>query len=151
MALVRLLSEAIERDQAKGLDRPMEAQEMSVALNRFNLTYLSDRFGSPRRKGKPTDKETTIEVLPRVWTATLCGKITVPRRKRLTNYENEGSKLFSSLFRPNGSENEVELWISAQGVSTGVHGVCAAHHGRSLFANGTAWWAARARREGLSA
>jgi len=53
---------------------------MAVALNRFNLTYLNDRFGNPRRRGKPTDKEKALEVLYRVWTATLYGKVTSPKR-----------------------------------------------------------------------
>ena len=74
-----LTTEAILRDQAKGWIGPMDAREMSVALNRFNLTYLNDRFGNPRRKSKPTDKETAIELLTRVWTAALYGEI--PRLK----------------------------------------------------------------------
>jgi AcrR family transcriptional regulator len=77
-------TEAILRDQAKGWIGPMDAREMSVALNRFNLTYLNDRFGNPRRKSKPTDKEKALEVLDRVWTATLYGKVTSPKRKPLT-------------------------------------------------------------------
>lgn len=77
-----LTTEAILRDQAKGLIGPMDAREMSVALNRFNLTYLNDRFGNPRRKGKPTDKDAAIEVLTRVWTATLYGEVTAPKQKR---------------------------------------------------------------------
>jgi AcrR family transcriptional regulator len=75
-------TEVILRDQAKGWIGPMDAREMSVALNRFNLTYLNDRFGNPRRKGKPTDKETAIEVLTRVWTATLYGQVAGPKQKR---------------------------------------------------------------------
>ena len=70
-----LTTEVILRDQAKGLIGPIDAREMSVALNRFNLTYLNDRFGNPRRKSKPTDKEKALEVLERVWTATLYGKV----------------------------------------------------------------------------
>jgi AcrR family transcriptional regulator len=77
-----LTTEAILRDQAKGLIGPMDAREMSVALNRFNLTYLNDRFGNSRRKGKPTDRDAAIEVLTRVWTATLYGKVISPKRKR---------------------------------------------------------------------
>jgi AcrR family transcriptional regulator len=73
-----LTTEVILRDQATGLIGPMDAREMSVALNRFNLTYLNDRFGNPRRKSKPTDKEKALEVLERVWTATLYGKIAEP-------------------------------------------------------------------------
>ena len=75
-------TEVILRDQAKGLIEPLNAREMSVALNRLYLTYLNDRFGNPRRKAKPTDKETAIDVLSRVWTATLYGKVTSPKRKR---------------------------------------------------------------------
>lgn len=77
-------TEIILRDQAKGLIGPMDAREMAVALNRFNLTYLNDRFGNPRRKSKPTDKETAIEVLTRVWTATLYGGIPVRKERRPT-------------------------------------------------------------------
>ena len=79
-----LTTDIILREQAKGWIGPMDAREMSVALNRFYLTYLNDRFGNPRRKRKPTDKETAIEVLSRVWTATLYGKVMSPKRKRLT-------------------------------------------------------------------
>ena len=77
-----LTTNAIMRDQEKGLIGPMDAREMSVALNRFNLTYLNDRFGNPRRKGKPTDRDAAIEVLSRVWTATLYGQVTAPKQKR---------------------------------------------------------------------
>jgi AcrR family transcriptional regulator len=77
-----LTTDAILRDQAKGLIGPMDAREMSVALNRLNLTYLNDRFGNPRRKSKPTDKDAAIEVLTRVWTATLYGEVTGPKQKR---------------------------------------------------------------------
>jgi len=75
-----MTTEVILRDQAKGWIGPMDAREMSVALNRFNITYLNDRFGNPRRRNKPTDKETAIEVLTRVWTAALYGKVTSPKR-----------------------------------------------------------------------
>ncbi len=74
-------TELILRDQATGWIGPMDAREMSVALNRFNLTYLNDRFGNPRRKSKPTDKEKALEVLERVWTATLYGKVTERKAK----------------------------------------------------------------------
>jgi AcrR family transcriptional regulator len=77
-----LTTEVILRDQAKGLIGPMDAREMSVALNRFNLTYLNDRFGNPRRKSKPIDKEKALEVLERVWTATLYGKVAAPKGAR---------------------------------------------------------------------
>jgi TetR/AcrR family transcriptional regulator, ethionamide resistance regulator len=77
-----LTTELILRDQAKGLIGPMDAREMSVALNRLNLTYLNDRFGNPRRKSKPTDKERVLEVLERVWTATLYGKVAEPKGAR---------------------------------------------------------------------
>lgn len=72
-------TEVILRDQARGRISPMDAREMSVALNRFNMTYLNDRFGNPRRKSKPTDKEKALEVLERVWTATLYGKVVEPK------------------------------------------------------------------------
>jgi hypothetical protein len=68
-------TEVILRDQAKGWIGPMDAREMAVALNRFNMTYLNDRFGNPRRKGKPSDKEKVLEVLNRVWAGTLYGKV----------------------------------------------------------------------------
>ena len=77
-----LTTELILRGQARGLIGPMDAREMSVALNRFNLTYLNDRFGNPRRKSKPTDKEKALEVLERVWTATLYGKVTDPKEAK---------------------------------------------------------------------
>ena len=73
-------TEVILRGQARGWIGPMDAREMAVALNRFNLTYLNDRFGNPRRRGKPTDKEKALEVLYRVWTATLYGKVASPKR-----------------------------------------------------------------------
>ena len=73
-------TEVILRGQARGWIGPMDARELAVALNRFNLTYLNDRFGNPRRRGKPTDKEKALEVLYRVWTATLYGKVTSPKR-----------------------------------------------------------------------
>jgi AcrR family transcriptional regulator len=72
-------TEVILRDQAKGRIGPMDAREVSVALNRLNMTYLNDRFGNPRRKSKPADKEKALEVLERVWTATLYGKVTEPK------------------------------------------------------------------------
>jgi AcrR family transcriptional regulator len=75
-------TEAILRDQAKGWIGPMDAREVSVVLNRLNLTYLNDRFGNPRRRSKPTDKETAIEVLTRVWTAALYGKVVGPKQER---------------------------------------------------------------------
>ena len=92
-----LTTEVILRDQAKGWIGPMDAREMSVALNRFNLTYLNDRFGNPRRKSKPTDKEKAIEVLARVWIATLYGKVLKLKPKR-------GAKRASQ--KPNTSPEE---------------------------------------------
>ena len=79
---IRRTTEAILRDQAKGWIGPMDAEEMSVGLNRFIRTYLIDRFGDPRRERKPDDKEKALEVLERVCTATLYGKVTNPKRKR---------------------------------------------------------------------
>jgi AcrR family transcriptional regulator len=73
--MVSSCTEAILRDQAKGLIGPMDAREMSVALNRFNVTYLNDRLGNPRRKGKDTDAATVLATLERVWIGTLYGKI----------------------------------------------------------------------------
>ena len=84
LRLIMKTTEAILRDQAKGWIGPMDPREMSAALNRFTMTYLNDRFGNSRRKSKSIDKETAIEVLVRVWTATLYGKVPNPRRKRAT-------------------------------------------------------------------
>ena len=78
MAPVRRVTEAILRDQAKGLIGPMDAREMSVALNRFNMTYLNDRFGNPRRKSKDSDKAKVLETLERVWLGALYGKVGRP-------------------------------------------------------------------------
>lgn len=60
----------IKRDQAAGLIPPMDALEMSVALNRFNLVYLIDRFGGVRH---PRDRRLILSVLERVWLGTLYG------------------------------------------------------------------------------
>jgi AcrR family transcriptional regulator len=73
--VTRSCTEAILRDQAKGLIGPMDAREMAVALNRFNVTYLNDRFGNPRRKSKNTDAATALETLERVWIGTLYGRV----------------------------------------------------------------------------
>ena len=73
--VLRSCTEAILRDQAKGLIGPMDARDMSLALNRFNVTYLNDRFGNPRRKSKDTDAATVLETLERVWIGTLYGEI----------------------------------------------------------------------------
>jgi len=81
MAPVRRVTEAILRDQAKGLIGPMDAREMSVALNRFNMTYLNDRFGNPRRKSKDSDKAKALETLERVWLGTLYGKVEESKEK----------------------------------------------------------------------
>jgi len=80
MAPVRRLTEAIKRDQAKGLIGQVDAREMSVALNRFNMTYLNDRFGNPRRKSKDSDKAKVLETLERVWLGTLYGKLAEPNK-----------------------------------------------------------------------
>jgi hypothetical protein len=61
LRLIMKTTEAILRDQAKVWIGPMDPREMSAALNRFTMTYLNDRFGNSRRKGKPNDKETAIE------------------------------------------------------------------------------------------
>ena len=79
--MLRSCTEAILRDQAKGLIGPMDAREMSVALNRFNVTYLNDRFGNPRRKSKDTDAATALATLERVWMGTLYGKVSLPKGK----------------------------------------------------------------------
>jgi AcrR family transcriptional regulator len=75
MAPISSVTETILRDQAKGLIGPVDAREMSVALNRFNMTYLNDRFGNPRRKSKNSDTEKVLEILERVWVGTLYGEV----------------------------------------------------------------------------
>jgi AcrR family transcriptional regulator len=80
MRPVTLVAEAILRDQAAGLIGPMDADEMSRALNRFNLMYLNDCFGSNRR----SDVAKVVETLERVWLGTLYGALTLPKRSNET-------------------------------------------------------------------
>jgi hypothetical protein len=75
LRVVRRVTEAIERDQAGGLIGPINAREMSVALNRLNVVYLNDRFGNPRRKPREDDAERVLEVLERVWVVSLYGQV----------------------------------------------------------------------------
>jgi AcrR family transcriptional regulator len=82
MAPVRGVTEAILRDQASGLIGPMDAREMSVALNRFNMAYLNDRFGNPRRKSKNSDTEKVLRTLERVWVGTLFGVVDYRKKVR---------------------------------------------------------------------
>lgn len=79
---IRGTTQAILRDQAKGWIGPMDAEEISFALNRFIRTYLTERFGDPRQKRGPAEKEKAFQILERVCTATLYGKVTKPRRSR---------------------------------------------------------------------
>ena len=68
---IRLVAAAIQRDQAAGLIGPMDPYAMSVALNRFNLTYLNDCFGNERRR----NKKTVLETLEHVWIGSLYGHL----------------------------------------------------------------------------
>lgn len=68
---VERVAEKIRREQAAGLIGPFNAREMSIALNRFNLTYLNDRFG----EGRPRDRDAVLQSLERVWIGTLYGKL----------------------------------------------------------------------------
>jgi len=70
---IRRVAAAIERDQAAGLIGPMDPYAMSVALNRFSLTYLNDCFGAERRK----NKETVLGTLEHVWLASLYGYLPI--------------------------------------------------------------------------
>ena len=76
MRPVQLVAKAIRRDQAAGLIGPMDALEMSMALNRFNMTYLNDCFG----KGRPKNRDLVLQTLERVWVGTLFGRIPAPKR-----------------------------------------------------------------------
>ncbi len=71
MGLVESITKAIRRDQKAGLIGPMNAKEISVALNQFNLTYLNSAFGQGRKK---SERE-AFAVLERVWLGTLYGSI----------------------------------------------------------------------------
>jgi TetR/AcrR family transcriptional regulator, ethionamide resistance regulator len=82
LRVVRRVTEAIERDQAKGLIGPMNAREMSVALNRLNVVYLNDRFGNPLRKPRKDDGERVLEVLEQVWVGALYGHVPDLNAKR---------------------------------------------------------------------
>ena len=68
---MRLVADAIRRDQAAGLIGPLDAEQMSLALNRFNMTYLNDSFGSRQAR----DRSIVLATLERVWIAALYGTI----------------------------------------------------------------------------
>ena len=68
----------IRRQQAAGLIGPMDADEVSRALNRFNLSYLNDCFGTDRQR----DTVKVLDTLERVWFGTLYGKPPEPRPQR---------------------------------------------------------------------
>ena len=59
--------DARQRNHVLGNTR---AADMSVALNRFNLVYLTDRFGGARH---PRDRRLILSVLERIWLGTLYG------------------------------------------------------------------------------
>ena len=67
---VHRVADAIRRDQVAGLIGPMDPHEMSVALNRFNMTYLNDSFGSGRRR----NRDLVLATLERVWIGSLYGR-----------------------------------------------------------------------------
>ena len=77
MRPVRRVAEAIRRDQAAGLIGPLDAQEMSLALNRFNMTYLNDCFGSGRKR----NSRVVLETLERVWISSLYGGASPPTNR----------------------------------------------------------------------
>ena len=68
---INSVAEKIQREQAAGLIGPFDAREMSIALNRFNLTYLNDRLG----EGRPRNRDIILQTLERVWIGTLYGKL----------------------------------------------------------------------------
>ena len=75
---VHRIAQIIRRDQAAGSIPPMDPVEMSIALNRFNLTYLNDRYGGVRHA---RDRALVLETLERVWVGTLYGKTPVMPKK----------------------------------------------------------------------
>ena len=77
MRPVRRVTEAIRRDQAAGLIGPLDAQEMSLALNRFNMTYLNDCFGTGRKR----NSRLVLETLERVWISSLYGGASLPTNR----------------------------------------------------------------------
>lgn len=68
---VRWIAQIIRRDQAAGLIPPMDPLEMSIALNRFNMTYLNDRLGGAHTT---RDRALVLDTLERVWVGTLYGE-----------------------------------------------------------------------------
>ena len=79
MIPIHRVADAIQRDQAAGLIVPLDAYEMSLALNRFNITYLNDAFGHERKK----DPAVALETLKRVWFGTLYGfSSSAPRKAK---------------------------------------------------------------------
>jgi AcrR family transcriptional regulator len=74
MRPITRMAAAIRRDQEAGLIGPMDADAMSLALNRFMLGYLSDCFGG-REQANVT---TVVDTLERVWLGTLYGNVGLP-------------------------------------------------------------------------
>ena len=76
---IRQVAAIIGRDQAAGLIPPMDPLETSIALNRFNMTYLNDRFGRGRN---PRERSLVLDTLERIWFGTLYGEVPAEARKR---------------------------------------------------------------------
>lgn len=68
---VERIAEKIRQKQAAGQIDPFDAREMSIALNRFNLSYLNDRFGG----GRPRNRKVILQTIERVWIRTLYGRL----------------------------------------------------------------------------
>lgn len=75
MRPVVLVADTIRRDQASGLIGPMDADQISSALNRFNMTYLNDSFAIER----PRDPAEVLKTLERVWLGTLYGEVSIAK------------------------------------------------------------------------
>jgi AcrR family transcriptional regulator len=95
-----LTTDAILRDQAKGLIGPMDAREMSVALNRFNLTYLNDRFGNPRRRANRRTR------MPRSRSSLAYGLRRCTARLRRRNAKNRRNEFERRRLAANARRNE---------------------------------------------
>ncbi len=72
------VSKRIERGQAVGRIRPLDARETAVALILLNERYLSDRMGRPPQA--PMDK--TVQVLYDIWSGVLYPPPSRSRRRR---------------------------------------------------------------------
>jgi TetR/AcrR family transcriptional regulator, ethionamide resistance regulator len=71
---VQLVALAIERYQNIGVIRPLDPQEISVALNTFNLSYLNASFGGPAQRSP----DEVLAVLMEVWFGVLYGAALPP-------------------------------------------------------------------------